>query len=256
MLDDQQLLRYNRQLLLPQIDIAGQEKLANSRIAVIGLGGLGCPAAQYLAAAGVGELVVIDDDIIEISNLQRQLVYTDRDIGQSKARVMARQLMQLNPAIRVTVLDQRFEAHVHHQLIDSCDAVIDATDTISSRKQINSCCVNAGVPLVFAAAIRMEGQLTVFDPRLQHSPCYECVFGHIKVNESCTQGGVLGSVVGTLGIMQATEAIKLVLNIGSVPVGRLLLYDAESSDWRTVKISANPNCPVCASPNFSPGGRR
>lgn len=246
MMDDQLLLRYNRQIMLGQVDIAGQQKLAESRIAIIGLGGLGCPAVQYLAAAGVGELIIIDDDIIELSNLQRQLAYSDADIGQPKAQVMERQLQRLNPDVKVTAINQAFSPVDHQPVIDRCDVVIDATDTISSRKLINAACVTAAVPLVFAAAIRMEGQLTVFDSRREHSPCYECVYGHIQVNESCSQSGVLGSVVGTLGLMQATEAIKLVLDIGSSPVGRLQLYDATSGDWQTIKIAANPGCPVCA----------
>ena len=245
MLDDQQLLRFNRQLLLPQIDIAGQEKLLASQVTVVGLGGLGCPAVMYLAAAGVGQLTLIDHDVIELTNLQRQLAYSDKNIGQAKVSVMAELIAKLNPNCKVNELQQQFDTKQHNPIIKSSNVLIDATDNLGSRKSINRYCVENKIPLVFAAAIRMEGQLTVFDSRNAVSPCYECVFGDIDVNESCSESGVLGTVVGTLGLMQATETIKILLEIGKPVVGRLQLYDALSGQWQIIKISKRTDCSVC-----------
>ena len=246
MLNDQQLLRFNRQLLLPQIDIAGQERLSDSAVTIVGLGGLGCPAAMYLAAAGVGQITLIDHDVIELTNLQRQLAYSDENIGRPKVEVMTELLSRLNDDCKVSKIREKFDPIVQHSLVQSTDVFIDATDNLGSRKSINQYCVENQIPLVFAAAIRMEGQLTVFDPRIETSPCYECVFGDIDVNESCSQSGIVGTVVGTMGLMQATEAIKLLLGIGQSLVGRLQLYDALSADWQTIKITKRKNCPACS----------
>lgn len=244
-MDDDYLLRFNRQILLPQIDIKGQQKLAQSRVAVIGLGGLGCPVATYLSAAGVGQLAVIDHDVVELTNLQRQLAYTDADIGNPKANVVKQLCAKINPRCEIDAINDKFIAGKHQDIIQSCDVIVDATDNIESRKAVNAASVSEMKPLVFAAAIRMEGQLTVFDPRNRKSPCYECIFGHIITQERCSDSGVLGTVVGTLGLMQATEAIKLLIGLGQSPVGRLLFYDALSCDWQSIKISRNPDCPLC-----------
>ncbi len=244
-MDDNYLLRFNRQILLPQIDIKGQQKLGQSQVTVIGLGGLGCPVATYLAAAGVGRLVLIDHDVVELTNLQRQLAYTDADIDKPKASVIMKVCKSINPTCKITAIQQRFTPEQHQSLVLSSDVIVDATDNIDARKAVNLACVTAIKPLVFAAAIRMEGQLTVFDPRAGVSPCYECVFGDIKVNESCSEGGILGTVVGTLGLMQATEVIKLIVGMGLSPVGRLLLYDALSCEWQSININRRNDCPVC-----------
>ncbi len=244
-MDDTQLLRFNRQLLLPQIDIAGQQKLLTSHVTVVGLGGLGCPATMYLAAAGVGQLTLIDHDVIELTNLQRQLAYSDDDIGKPKVSVMAELTNKLNPKCKVSKIKQQFNPDQHHSIIKSSQVLIDATDNPQSRQCINRYCVENTIPLVFAAAIRMEGQLSVFDSRNKNSPCYECVFDQTQINESCSQSGVLGTVVGTLGLMQATETIKLIVGIGQSPIGRLQIYDALAAEWQTIKISKRSDCPVC-----------
>ena len=244
-MDDHYLLRFNRQILLPQIDIKGQEKLSGSVVTVIGLGGLGCPVATYLAAAGVGQLNLIDHDRVELTNLQRQLAYTDADIGKTKATVIGQLCSEINPDCSINAITEGFLQDRHRNLIRTSDVIVDATDNIDSRKSINEACVAETKPLVFAAAIRMEGQLTVFDTRVSESPCYECVFGHITVNERCSDGGVLGTVVGTLGLMQATESIKLIVGMGQSPVGRLVIYDALSCDWQSIKIKRRVDCPVC-----------
>jgi len=244
-LDDQQLLRFNRQLLLPQIDIDGQEKLLASHVTIVGLGGLGCPAATYLAASGVGRITLIDHDLIEITNLQRQLAYSDENIGESKVSVMTKLIAKLNPNCKVEQIDQRFNPTEQHSSIESSNVLIDATDNLEARRSINQYAVAQKIPLVFAAAIRMEGQLAVFDSRINNSPCYECVFGHTDVNESCSESGVLGTVVGTIGLMQATETIKLLLNIGESLIGRLQLYDAFAGEWQTIKLSKRADCSVC-----------
>lgn len=244
-MDDHYLLRFNRQILLPQIDISGQQRLADSSVTVIGLGGLGCPVATYLAAAGVGRLNLMDHDRIELTNLQRQLAYTNADIGKAKAAVMGKLCAEISPDCSINPVTEGFEKARHQDLIRSSDVIIDATDNIASRKSINLACVLEHKPLVFAAAIRMEGQLTVFDSRVRDSPCYECVFGHITVNERCSDGGILGTVVGTLGLMQATEAIKLIVGMGQPPTGRLVIYDALMSEWQSIKINRRKDCPVC-----------
>ena len=244
-MDDNFLLRYNRQILLPQIDIKGQQKLAGSHVTVVGLGGLGCPLATYLAAAGVGELSLIDHDKVELTNLQRQLAYTDADIDKPKATTIRQLCLNINPDCKINIREQRFDHSEHRHLIEASDVIVDATDNINSRKAINIASVAEIKPLVFAAAIRMEGQLTVFDPRVDESPCYECVFGDIEVNETCSEGGILGTVVGTLGLMQATETIKLIVGMGQPPVGRLLLYDGLSCEWQSIKIFRRDDCRVC-----------
>ena len=245
-MDDAQLLRFNRQILLPQIDIDGQLKLSQAQVSIIGLGGLGCPVATYLAAAGIGRINVIDHDRVELSNLQRQLAYTPADIGQTKVAAVCRLINQLNPDCQVNGIEEKFDAQAHQVIVQASDVIIDATDNIESRKSVNYASVVNNIPLVFAAAIRMEGQLTVFDPTNDDSPCFECVFGGVELNETCSQSGVLGTVVGTLGLMQATEAIKLIVKCGQPPVGRLMLYDALSCDWQSIKINKNSDCPVCS----------
>ena len=244
-MDDNYLLRFNRQILLPQIDIKGQQKLSQSRVTVIGLGGLGCPVATYLAAAGVGQLTLIDHDVVELTNLQRQLAYTDADIKKPKATTLMQLCENINPHCAITAIGQQFNLEEHRSFIQSSDVIVDATDNVDARKAVNLASVLEKKPLVFAAAIRMEGQLTVFDPRLGNSPCYECVFGQANVNETCTEGGILGTVVGTLGLMQATEVIKLIVGMGQSPVGRLLLYDALSCEWQSIIIRRKSDCPVC-----------
>ncbi len=244
-MNDEQLLRYSRQIMLPQIDVAGQEKLLASSALIIGMGGLGSPVAMYLAAAGVGHLVIVDDDVVELSNLQRQIVHTHADIGIDKVISAKRQLEKLNPDIRITTIKQRLEGEALDVQISAVDIVIDGSDNFSTRFALNEACQKNHTPLVSGAAIRMEGQVSVFNMQ-PDSPCYRCLYrDEGELDTSCSNNGVLAPVVGIIGSVQATEAIKVLLGIGETLDGKLLLLDALHMEWRTLKLKKDPACPVC-----------
>ncbi len=245
-MNDEQLLRYSRHILLPQIDAEGQLKLLNSRVLLIGLGGLGSPVAMYLTAAGIGHLVISDFDTVELTNLQRQLLHGSADIGRAKAESAADTLRELNPDINLTVFEQRLERTALQEQIQLADLVIDASDNFTTRYALNEACVKAGTPLVSGAAIRMEGQVTLFPNNDSDSPCYRCLYRDgEEMQESCSENGVLAPLVGVIGSLQAAEAIKTLLNIGSTLNGRLLLVDLMNMEFRTVKLRKDPQCPVC-----------
>lgn len=246
MLSDAEILRYSRHLLLEEVGEPGQQALKNSRVLIIGLGGLGSPAAMYLAAAGVGTLVVADFDSLEVSNLQRQIAYQSDDIGTDKAELMKQRLAKLNPEIRVrTVNAQMDEAQLSMELM-MVDLVLDCTDNMQSRQMINAACVKARVPLIVGAAIRFEGQLMFFDHRQSDSACYHCLFPDNEQQQlNCSNSGVLGPVVGTIGTMQALEAIKQIVGLPSGLKNRLKLFDGKTLDWQTFTISKDPECSVC-----------
>ncbi len=245
-MNDEQLLRYSRHILLPQIDAEGQLKLLNSRVLLIGLGGLGSPVAMYLTAAGIGHLVISDFDTVELTNLQRQLLHGSADIGRSKTESAADTLHGLNPGIKLTVFEQRLEGTALHEQIQLADLVIDASDNFTTRYALNEACVKAGTPLISGAAIRMEGQVTLFPNNDSDSPCYRCLYRDgEEMQESCSENGVLAPLVGVIGSLQAAEAIKTLLNIGSTLNGRLLLVDLMNMEFRTVKLRRDPQCPVC-----------
>lgn len=244
-MNDEQLLRYSRQIMLPQVDVAGQEKLLASRVLIIGMGGLGSPVAMYLAAAGVGQLVLVDHDRVDLSNLQRQILHRHEDIGRPKIASAAETLMQLNPQLQITTLDHKLSDEELRETARNVDVVVDATDNFEIRFALNRVCVETGTPLVSGAAIRMEGQVSVFMNK-PGSPCYRCLYreeGELDV--SCSENGVLAPVVGIIGSVQALEVIKILLNIGSTLDGKLLLLDALHMEWRTLTLKQDSECPVC-----------
>jgi adenylyltransferase/sulfurtransferase len=246
-MDDSQLLRYNRHIMLPQISIEGQQRLLDAHVLIIGLGGLGSPAAMYLASAGVGTITLVDDDSVEITNLQRQIVHRTANIGTAKVDSARDNLLALNPLILINCIHQRLKTHELEQAVSNADIVIDATDNFESRYAINAACVKQQSPLVSGAAIRFEGQLAVFDLRQPDSPCYHCLYPYSDdiEEETCSENGILAPVVGIIGSMQALEAIKLICGVGETSTGRLLLFDALALEWRTMNFKHDPHCPVC-----------
>jgi len=245
-MNDEQLLRYSRQILLPQIDIWGQEKIIQARVLIIGAGGLGCPAAIYLAAAGVGHLTIADPDEVELSNLQRQIAHHTKDIGRNKA-VSARQMLAaLNPNIEIEALAIRLEGQRLLAEVKKSDLVLDCSDNFTTRFDVNRACFDTTTPLVSGAAIRFEGQIAVFDPRQTNSPCYQCLYpDQGELAESCTESGVVDPITGIVGSIQALEAIKLLLAIGQPLTGKLLILDGLNMKWHSVRLPRNPGCPVC-----------
>ncbi|HBC58331.1 MAG TPA: hypothetical protein DCZ03_14320 [Gammaproteobacteria bacterium] len=249
MLSDKQLQRYSRHILLPNVDVAGQQKLLQSHVLIVGLGGLGSPAAIYLAASGIGKMTLCDFDRVDESNLQRQVLYHDAQVGQSKTDAAKRHLLQLNPDLQV---DLDADVQNLETLRDHCkqvDAIIDASDNFQTRHAVNQACFASRKPLISAAAIRMEGQVAVFDFRQSGSPCYACLYSQNSTDptqETCTENGILAPVVGILGAMQALETIKVLLNIGETLNGKLLLFDAFMQDWRQVRLHPDPACEVCS----------
>lgn len=245
-MNDEQLLRYSRQIMLPDVDIDGQERLLASHALVIGLGGLGSPVAMYLAAAGVGQLTLVDFDQVDLSNLQRQIAHTSARIGVNKAASAAQSLRALNPDIQIQVVEQRVDAELLKALVTRAHVVLDCTDNFRARFAINAACVAAKKPLVSGAAIRLEGQLSVFDSRQPHSPCYRCLYEESADDLSCAANGVLAPLVGVIGSLQAQEALKLLAGFGETLTGRVLLWDARYSQARELRLPKDPACPVCA----------
>jgi molybdopterin/thiamine biosynthesis adenylyltransferase len=245
MMNDEQLLRYSRQIMLPEVEIDGQEKLLSARVLIVGLGGLGSPAAMYLAAAGVGHLVLADFDCVDLSNLQRQIVHTTERIGQNKATSAAQTLRELNPGIKITCIEKLLDAQALTELAEQADVVLDCTDNFATRFAINVACVSAKVPLVSGAAIRLEGQVAVFDSRQAESPCYRCLYEEGDEDLSCAANGVLAPLVGIIGAMQALETIKLITGFGRSIAGKLLLLDAHQTQWRELNLPKDEQCPVC-----------
>lgn len=245
-MDDRQLLRYSRQIMLPQVDIEGQQKLLASRVLIIGLGGLGSPAAMYLAAAGVGHLVLNDFDAVDLSNLQRQIAHDSDSIGLSKVESARRTLLRINPESRIDCLAHGLEGRELAEKTAACDAVLDCSDNFATRFAVNAACVASSTPLVSGAVIRFEGQIVAFTPGHGDSPCYNCLYPNQgELEESCVRNGVIAPLPGIVGAMQALETIKLLLNIGESLRGRLLLFDALSMEWRSMQLRRNPNCPTC-----------
>lgn len=248
-MDDEALLRYSRQIMLEPIEIAGQERLLASHALVIGAGGLGSPVALYLAAAGVGRLSLADADVVELSNLQRQIAHGQADLGRNKADSAADAARSLNPGCEVVALHAHLEGEALAAAVASCDVVIDCTDRFSSRYAINRACLAAGKALVSGAAIRFSGQLAVFDPRDVESPCYACLYppgesGEADEELRCAENGVIAPLVGMIGTFQALEAIKLLSGAGHPHQG-LSTFDGLSGEWRRFKVARDPACPVC-----------
>ncbi len=246
MLSDDELLRYSRQILLKQVDIDGQLRIRAGKVLVVGLGGLGSPVALYLAAAGVGELHLADFDTVDLTNLQRQVIHDSNNVGQAKVDSAMARLAAINPHVRLLPLRQALDADTLSAAVAAVDVVVDCCDNFITRAAVNAACVAAGRPLVSGAAIRLEGQLSVFDPRNAASPCYHCLYGAGSEAElTCSEAGVLGPLVGLVGSLQALETLKLLAGFGEPLVGRLLLVDALGSRFRELRVKRDPQCPVC-----------
>ena len=245
-MNDDELLRYFRQIMLPQMDIAGQEALLNANVLVIGLGGLGCPAAMYLASSGVGHLALADDDVVDLSNLQRQIAHVTDNIGLSKVASAAQAIHKLNDNVTATELNMRLEGKALAEAVSSADVILDCTDNFSTRFAINAQAVKQKVPLVSGAAIRLEGQVSVFDSRIEDSPCYQCLYQEgDDLQLSCSESGVIAPLVGIIGTLQAMECIKLIAGIGKTLTGRLLFLDAQTMQFREMALKKNPDCACC-----------
>jgi molybdopterin/thiamine biosynthesis adenylyltransferase len=247
-MDDQQLLRYSRHILLDEIGIEGQQRLLASHALVIGAGGLGSPAALYLAAGGVGRITLVDDDEVDLTNLQRQVMHTTARVGQPKVESGRTALHDINPGVEVLALRERAQGARLDELVRGADVVLDCSDNFATRHAVNRACVEAGVPLVSGAAIRFDGQVSVYDSRDPASPCYACLFPPDSrfEEEACSTMGVFAPLVGIIGTMQAAEALKLLAGSGRSLAGRLLMLDARTMDWMPIGVARNAGCPVCA----------
>lgn len=247
-LDDEQLLRYSRHILLPEIGIEGQQRLVAAHALVIGAGGLGSPVSLYLAASGVGQITLCDHDKVDLTNLQRQIVHDSGSIGMAKVESARRRMAAINPQSRVNAVESRVQGEQLEQLVAAADVVIDGTDNFATRHAINRACVRHRKPLVSGAGVRFDGQVSVFDLRRKDSACYHCLFPEEGDLEEmrCAVMGVFAPLVGIIGSVQAAEALKLMMGIGESLDGRLLLLDALSMQWRSVRLSKDAHCKVCA----------
>lgn len=247
-MNDDDLLRYSRQIMLPDFDIAGQEKLLAAKVLIVGLGGLGSPVALYLAAAGVGELWLADHDTVDSSNLQRQIAHGEADIKRSKVDSAADAIHRINADTRICVMQKKLEGKSLDDAVQVVDLVVDCSDNFKTRFALNEACWKNKKPLVSGAAIRAEGQLMVIDPRVTNSPCYRCLYDDAMSDEqlNCATNGVLAPIVGVIGTMQALEAIKLLVNYGTPAIGKLLAFDGKAVEWRTLKLKKDSSCPICS----------
>jgi len=247
-MNDNQLLRYSRHILLPQIAYEGQETLTQSHALIVGAGGLGAPSALYIAAGGVGTLTICDFDVVDLTNLQRQIIHTTQSVGINKA-VSAKQTLQaINPEVVVNTVQEKSTEAAMSKLVKDADVVLDCSDNFATRYALNQLCFEHQKPLVSGAAIGFEGQVTVYDFRHPQSPCYHCLFPDdgSETDMRCSENGVFSPLVGIIGTTQAAEAMKLLMNIGTSLQGRLMLLDALNMEWRTIKLSKDPACKVCA----------
>lgn len=246
-MNDEQLLRYSRHILLDPIGIEGQDRLLASRALIVGAGGLGCPAALYMAAAGVGTLVIVDDDEVDLTNLQRQVLHRQHSVGRAKVESAREALHDINPGIEVIALRTRLAGDALREQVEAADVVLDCSDNFATRHAINRACVAARTPLVSGAAIRFDGQVSVFDSRGVDAPCYHCLFpeGGDADEVRCAVMGVFAPLTGIIGSMQAAEALKLLAHTGQSLAGRLLLLDALGMEWRSITLPRDPGCDVC-----------
>jgi molybdopterin-synthase adenylyltransferase len=245
-MNDDQLLRYSRQIMLPLCDYAGQQKLLNARVLIVGAGGLGSPAAMYLAATGVGHITIYDNDEVDLSNLQRQIAHHTSDVGIDKVISTRNTLNQLNPDVSVSAVKQKLEGKLLEEEVEKAQVVLDCSDNFATRFAINKACVKFQKPLVSGAAIRFEGQVSVFTPGKDQSPCYNCLYQNDSEDQqNCATNGVIAPITGVVGSIQALEAIKLIIQIGETLTGRLLLIDGLTMNVRTMRFKKNPGCPTC-----------
>jgi molybdopterin/thiamine biosynthesis adenylyltransferase len=247
--NDDQLLRYSRHILLDDVGIEGQQRLVDSHVLVVGAGGLGSPVAMYLAASGVGHITIADHDVVDLTNLQRQIAHTTSRVGHPKVESAAQAMLALNPEVRVTALANKLDAAQLNAIVPTVTVVVDCCDNFETRQAVNAACVKHKVPLVSGAAIRMDGQLAVYDARDDKSPCYACIFPPDQAPEEvrCATMGVLAPLVGVIGTMQAMETVKLITGIGSRLTGRLQMLDGRGMEWSEVRLQRNVLCPVCGS---------
>jgi adenylyltransferase/sulfurtransferase len=244
-MNDEQLLRYSRQILLPQFGVEGQERLMASTVLVVGAGGLGSPVALYLAAAGVGRLIIADFDRVDLTNLQRQILHATDRIGTAKAESARRTLHALNPEIEIVPIGRRLEGELLREQVAASDAVVDGSDNFATRFAVNAACVATGRPLIAGAVIRWEGQVSVYTGR-PGDPCYRCLYGDGgEVEDTCSENGILAPVAGIVGSIQATETLKVLSGVGTTLAGRLLILDALEMRFRTLTLTRDPACPVC-----------
>ncbi|MDX9739827.1 MAG: HesA/MoeB/ThiF family protein [Gammaproteobacteria bacterium] len=246
-MDQEQLQRYSRHILLPEIDIEGQERLARATVMLVGVGGLGSPAAMYLAASGVGHLVICDDDRVDLGNLQRQILHGTADVGRLKTESARERLLALNPGIQVTMIAERMEPVSMRRQTARADVVVDACDNFATRYALNEACIATHRPLVMGAAIRLQGQVAMFDHRSDDSPCLACLYPNAGDEaESCAAMGVFSPITGVIGSLMAAITLKLLLGLGDTLDGRLLRFDAADMSWRESRLARDPHCPVCA----------
>lgn len=249
-MNDDQLQRYSRHILLPKIGVEGQESILCAHVLIVGLGGLGSPVVMYLAAAGIGTMTIVDDDVVDSSNLQRQVIYGLSDVGLKKTASVARSIHEINSAVHIKTYDRRLSRHEIIDLLNDVDVVVDCSDNLSTRLQLNYCCHEMGTPLVSGAAIRFEGQLTVFDFRKPDSPCYQCLYdSNSEESLTCSESGIFSPLVGVIGSMQALETLKLLIGLESGLKSRLALFDGLKIDWRYVNYSKKEGCDVCSMSN-------
>ena len=247
-MQDAELLRYSRHILLDEIGIEGQERIRATRALVIGAGGLGCPVAMYLACAGVGSITVTDHDTVDLTNLQRQIAHSTESVGIPKVESLQRTLHDLNPLVQVQALPIRVDAASLDALVQAADVVLDCCDNFKTRQAVNAACVKHGKPLVSGAAIKFDGQISVYDTRDADAPCYACTFPpDVTFEETrCSTMGVFAPLVGIIGSMQAAEALKLVVGTGRSLNGRLLMLDGRAMEWNEIRLPRDPSCPVCS----------
>ena len=246
-MDDDQLLRYSRHILLDEIGVEGQQRLLDGHALVIGAGGLGSPALLYLASAGVGTITVVDHDTVDRTNLQRQIAHTEARVGLPKVESAAAAIAQINPGVVVRTVAQRADATLLAELVAAADVVLDCSDNYATRQAVNAACVRHHKPLVAGAVIQFDGQITVVDPRDAQSPCYACIFPPDAEFEEvrCSTMGVFAPLVGVVGAMQAAEALKLIAGVGQSLAGRLLMLDGRAMEWNTMRVQRHADCPVC-----------
>jgi len=249
-MNEKQQSRYARQIRLSQIGEQGQQKLLDSTVLIVGMGGLGSPAAMYLAAAGIGRIIISDFDQVEDSNLQRQVIHRTKDVGELKAFSAKRTINEINPDCEVEAIDWQLDESELEEYVQKVDLVLDCTDNFPTRFMINRVCVKTATPLVSGAAIRMEGQIASYIPSVDkdnEGPCYQCLYkAEFESTETCAMEGILSPVVGVIGTLQALQAILILIGEGDSVNGKLLLFDGLSMEWQTVKIPKNPKCVVCA----------
>lgn len=246
-MNDDQLLRYSRQIMLPQVDVLGQEKLMASTVLIIGIGGLGSPVAMYLAAAGIGHMTLCDHDAVELSNLQRQIAHSSLDLSKTKVQSAAETLCALNPETKLDLIDHKLDGAELDHHVQEADAVVDASDNFTTRFLLNNACVRNKTPLISGAAVRFEGQVSVFHNEISDSPCYRCLYKDTdELEQTCSESGVLAPIVGIIGSIQATETLKLLMDVGQTLLGRLMILDGINMEWRTIKLKKDPNCPTCS----------